>query len=234
MKRLFYMFLIIATFITYPATIFANPPYNQMITVKVDGEIVKFPDAKPYIDNYRTMVPIKFVSKALGYNVLWSANKRQVTIANNDTTVVLKIDSINATVNERSISLDVAPKILNNRTFVPLRLVSEIFGCIVNWDESNYTINITTPYYYVEDFYYFNDIKIPVQGGDAISNDSTGRLLIRPSKFRIKEVIDKSSLIKCTIRKDVLPEIYDTEIKDFKELLSENNFSKTDIEYLMN
>lgn len=51
--------------------------------------------------------------------------------------IILKIGSKTANVDGKEIVMDVAPLILENRTFVPIRFVSEALGCKVNWDEEN-------------------------------------------------------------------------------------------------
>lgn len=60
------------------------------------------------------------------------------------TTVVLQVNSTNAVVNGKSITLDVAPYIDENsgRTLVPLRFISESLGYIVHWDHVNRSATI--------------------------------------------------------------------------------------------
>ena len=43
-----------------------------------------------------------------------------------------------------TITLDVPPQMVNNRTFVPLRAISEVFGATVGWDNDTRTVTITT------------------------------------------------------------------------------------------
>ena len=45
----------------------------------------------------------------------------------------------------KKISLDVAPIIVNSRTFVPVRYVSELLGAKVDWDGKTQTITILFP-----------------------------------------------------------------------------------------
>lgn len=42
-------------------------------------------DAAPYIENGRTLVPVRFVAQALGANVVWDGEKRDVKIESNNT-----------------------------------------------------------------------------------------------------------------------------------------------------
>ncbi len=100
---------------------------------KVNGE-TKIMDVAPFIsDAGRTMVPVRFIAEALGLTVDWNAEKRQVTITGENTQIILTIDSKQAMINGVPVQLDVAPVIVNGRTFVPLRFVAETFDFQVDW-----------------------------------------------------------------------------------------------------
>ena len=59
-----------------------------------------------------------------------------------DMKIELKIGSKIAIVDGEEVEMDVAPLILENRTFVPIRFVSEVLGCKVNWNEGNREVTI--------------------------------------------------------------------------------------------
>lgn len=50
------------------------------------------------------------------------------------TTIVLQVGNLNGIVNDKTVKLDAAPKIINNRTLVPLRFIAEAFGANVQWE----------------------------------------------------------------------------------------------------
>ena len=54
----------------------------------------------------------------------------------------MQIGSETAYVNEQEVQLDVAPKIIKNRTLVPIRFISETFNLNVEWDEESQTVVI--------------------------------------------------------------------------------------------
>ena len=56
--------------------------------------------------------------------------------------IILKIGNKIANVDGKEIEMDVAPLILENRTFVPVRFVSEVLGCKVNWNEKDREVTI--------------------------------------------------------------------------------------------
>lgn len=100
-------------------------------------------DVEPYIENGRTMVPVRMISEKMGYDVLWDNETRKVTIVSTKQQIVLTIDSQKAQVGNQTISLDVPAVIRQNRTFVPIRFVSENFGYQVEWDNDSRSVLIT-------------------------------------------------------------------------------------------
>ncbi|MDQ0091955.1 hypothetical protein J2T12_005399 [Paenibacillus anaericanus] len=115
------------------------------LRVEFNGERIIFPDAQPYVDkNNRVQVPVRFVSEALGAKVGWTSKTKTVSIQLEDTSVNLVIDKKTYTVNGTSKQMDTAALRKSNRTFVPLRFVSEALGANVKWDSQNFTVSITT------------------------------------------------------------------------------------------
>ena len=108
-------------------------------TVWLDGEQMTF-EVAPVIENDRTMVPYRAIFEKLGYQVGWDADTRSVTAAKGNTTMKLTIGSKTVTVNGGTVTSDTAPVIRQDRTLVPLRLVSEYSGCDVLWDKDTRTV----------------------------------------------------------------------------------------------
>jgi len=114
--------------------------------VKVNGKLVSFPDGKPFIENGRTLVPVRFIAEALGYEVDWIQETRTVSINNGQ--ILLPIGSSTATVNSVQVSIDVPAKLVvtngSTRTYVPLRFVTENLNCTVDWFHANRSIVINS------------------------------------------------------------------------------------------
>lgn len=102
-------------------------------------------DAAPFIENDRTMVPVRMVAENMGYDVLWNSVDRMVTILSTQRRIVLTIDSNTALVGKQQVKLDAAAMIRNDRTYVPIRFVSENFGYQVDWDNDTRSVLITAP-----------------------------------------------------------------------------------------
>ncbi|MGG1518952.1 stalk domain-containing protein [Paenibacillus oryzisoli] len=96
----------------------------------------------PTIVKDNTLVPIRFVTEALGGTVKWDDKERKVTVVRGDKLIDLWIDNADLIVNGQRVTAEVAPAIMNNVTMVPLRLVSEKLGFKVGWDPQNYGITI--------------------------------------------------------------------------------------------
>ncbi|TRY23300.1 copper amine oxidase N-terminal domain-containing protein [Brevibacillus sp. LEMMJ03] len=126
-----------------PVTVLAD---SKDIQVKVDDVSVQFPDAKPYIDpsTSRTMIPIRFISEKLGASVEWDGAKQTVTMTKEGKQISFKIGEKKATVSGKQITFDAAATLQNNRTFVPLRFVSEAYGAKVDWLATERLVLITT------------------------------------------------------------------------------------------
>jgi len=107
------------------------------ISKKIDAQ-----GSKPIIKNGRTLLPIRTLIESLGGQVLWDAKEQKVTITLNGHSIILWIGKTTALVDGSKTTLDVAPIIINGRTYLPLRFISENLGASVNWDDKTQTITI--------------------------------------------------------------------------------------------
>ncbi|MDO4301210.1 MAG: family 10 glycosylhydrolase [Clostridia bacterium] len=114
------------------------------IMVLVNGEVIEF-DQKPVIQNSRTLVPFRKIFEALGAAVNWNNNTQQVKAIRNGTEISFVIGEKVLLINQKdTIIMDVEPQIINSRSMVPLRAVSEALGAEVNWDNDERIITINT------------------------------------------------------------------------------------------
>lgn len=115
---------------------------SEEIKVYYEGELIQF-DVSPKIINDRTMVPFRKVFEKLGANVMWDENERRVTANKGSINIILKIGNPRAFVNDIECNLDSEPIIVNGRTLVPLRFISENLGENVIWEELTRSIFIS-------------------------------------------------------------------------------------------
>ena len=103
--------------------------------------------SKPIIQNDRTLLPIRVLIESLGGTVEWDNTQRKVTITLGYNTIELFIGKPIAKVNGVNTPIDstnpkVVPQIINGRTYLPLRFISENLGASVDWDSTTQTITI--------------------------------------------------------------------------------------------
>ncbi|WP_170220314.1 copper amine oxidase N-terminal domain-containing protein [Paenibacillus anaericanus] len=114
----------------------------KTVTVEVDGKAVVFPDAKPYMEGSRVLIPVRFVSEALGAEVKYS--NKTVVITKDGKTISMKVNTRTVSVDGKEITLDVPVRVKQERTFVPLRFVSEALEAKVGWNSEKMLVSITT------------------------------------------------------------------------------------------
>lgn len=138
MMKLFGLGLLLAMGILFSASASAA----EEIRIKVNDRTV-VTDSAPYISGGYTLVPVRFVAEAFGCgNIEWDDASRCVTIDDGKNEISLKIGSRTAYVNGQEKVLDQTAQIKNNRTYIPIRFVSENMGAVVSWDEYERVVNI--------------------------------------------------------------------------------------------
>lgn len=115
---------------------------EDTISVFVNGEQLSF-DVEPVIFEGRTLVPMRTIFEALGAEVSWDADTSTAFASKGDTMVSLQIGNNVMFKNSEEIILDVSAALVNSRTMVPVRAVSEAFDCNVQWDADSRAVIIT-------------------------------------------------------------------------------------------
>ncbi|MEN6328224.1 MAG: copper amine oxidase N-terminal domain-containing protein [Syntrophomonas sp.] len=115
----------------------ANP------SVILDGQQLSF-DVPPIIENGSTLVPLRAIFEPLGANVTWDDTTQTVTAIKAGTEVQLNIGESVAFKNGFVVNLPVPAQIVNGRTLVPLRFVSEALGANVEWNQLTESIAINS------------------------------------------------------------------------------------------
>jgi len=114
--------------------------------ININGEIRLLEERNyffiPLLENDRTLIPLRVIFEALGADVLWDEETQTVTATKDGTIVTLSIGKYEMTVNENINRMDVPARLCDDRTFMPLRAVSEAFGANVNFDEETKLITI--------------------------------------------------------------------------------------------
>ena len=162
------------------------------ITVYADNEISLYMDNKkiecdvpPKIMNNRTLVPVRALFDAFGAKVEWNANLRQVKI-NGTKEIILTIGSKAALVDGKRINMDTYAQIIDSRTLVPVRFISETFGYDVTWNSRQRKVYIDSP----------KEIQEPDKEEEKPVNPPNEEPTVEPSKpSQQKPSVEKQALI---------------------------------------
>lgn len=122
-------------------------PWDPIVLV-VDGNKVETTEMPPIILNGRTMVPAREFFEELGAHVTWDNDAKRVIIEYGGERIILTINSRTVYIGTNSASIspsDPAPKIINDKTMIPVRFVAEEFGFKVEWVNETRTVRITSP-----------------------------------------------------------------------------------------
>ena len=120
-----------------------NTPELDGITVTLNSTHVEF-DVEPIMEGDSVLVPFRAILEAFGAEVGWDSDTQTVSTNKDGLDVSLQIGAPRITANGKTTLLDVAPKIVNERTLVPIRAVSEALGAKVDWDAKTKQVIITT------------------------------------------------------------------------------------------
>lgn len=136
-KALTIMLVVMTTMAISSVAVYAESD----LTVKVNGKKLRF-DNEPIITDGTTLVEVRPLAKALGATVKWVSNTQSAKLTTDDLGVVLKIDETLMSAVEfdsdneemQWVELPVAPRLIDDTLYVPLRSVAESFGAEVELD----------------------------------------------------------------------------------------------------
>ena len=114
------------------------------IDVYVDNQKLELSN-EPIIENDRTLIPMRSVFEALGANVQWIDSEKTAVAYKGLDVLQLAIDNNTMLVNGGATALDTPARLIDSKTYVPLRAVSENLNYEVEWDAKTRSIYITTP-----------------------------------------------------------------------------------------
>ena len=150
MKRLIGLLLVCAMLLC-PIAALADgetAPAGDDVIVEINGNLIEF-DVPPQIMNDRTMVPMRKIFETLGVEVTWLEDTQQILAIKGEDAIVFQIDVPKVLIHnfrldrDSYIELDQAPVIIDDRTLVPIRAVSESLGATVDWIEAEQKVVIT-------------------------------------------------------------------------------------------
>lgn len=133
---------------------------ENQISVYINDEKIEFAQ-ELYMKNDRVMVPMRKIFEKLDAVVVWDNDTKSITTTKGETSSILAIGIDIMYVNGVAVKLDVAPELVYSTTFVPLRAVSEMFGCEVGWDGILNRVDIYSGISQDSTVYYENFYGVP-------------------------------------------------------------------------
>lgn len=117
---------------------------NPLVHPKIylNGKKLSFTDAYPFIENARTLVPLRSVFEEMGADVLWDNDNSTVTVKKDNKVISMTVGVKTIKFNDTYSEIDTCPAIIDDRVYIPLRAFSENLFMDVIWDGENYKIDI--------------------------------------------------------------------------------------------
>lgn len=102
-----------------------------------------------YVQNNRTMIPLRFISENLGAEVEWVGKLQIIFIKMKNIKITLKENEDWSIINilgkaDYRVALENRITLKNGKSFAPLRFIAETLGATVVWDNTTNTVNLTT------------------------------------------------------------------------------------------
>lgn len=120
---------------------------KNRVLVRVNGKYLHMRgegEAAPFIENGRTMIPLRAMADAFGFQVEWEQSERKITLTKDGKQIVLYIGKPEMSVDGQSVLLtEAVPMMKHNVTFLPVRPLAEIIGSEVEWDAGTRTATFT-------------------------------------------------------------------------------------------
>lgn len=94
-------------------------------------------DVQPAVIGGRMMIPARAVFEKMNCTVGWNPESQTVDVTRGDRRVIIPINKDVISVDGKPVKIDVAATILNGRTLVPLRAISNALGARIVYGEAN-------------------------------------------------------------------------------------------------
>ena len=120
----------------------------------------------PVIIEGRTLVPLRDIAEIFGAKVNWYKDNT-IDVIKDGKEIGLKIGSRTVNNDGEYEKLDVAPRLINSTTMVPIRFIAENLGIEIEWNQAGKYVNIKT-----------NDKEI-IERAEIVSRGNSRRKVLR-------------------------------------------------------
>lgn len=148
MKKLAAILISLVMAVSFVTSASAAAAPSNPLQVYVDGKLVQFGEDKPVNVNGTTLVPVRVLLEDLKFEIDWNQESQIVTATSTDprnvTVISLQIGQETAYVNSKPKTLLESPRIINEKSYVPLRFIVEETGYEIDWNQKLNKIAIDT------------------------------------------------------------------------------------------
>lgn len=119
-----------------------NNNQEEQIKIIINGKEIPFDQAPIFVEDNTLVVPVRAIAEGLGKNIKWNQASQTVIVQDGINTSVFEIGNKQAYSN-KIYDMDIETKVINDRTLIPLKSISEIFGADASYDKSERAVIIT-------------------------------------------------------------------------------------------
>lgn len=179
-----------------------TPAYAQEekapYSLKIDGEVM---NAEVYEDNGTIFIPLRAICEKLGFNVTWEEATRSVILEKLPVYVTFSADEDGYSFARTArMLLGHAPKIINDRTYVPSNFIDEILQGTIDVSENEIDIKWTVLDEEAEENEYINVtfIEKDEEGRFLVNNFLRGDMLLNITDETIMLNAGEDAVMKVT------------------------------------
>ncbi len=100
--------------------------------------------ADPFIENGRTMIPLRALADGFGFEVDWDQTDKKITLNKDNKSILMQVGKSEMLIDGEKMNLENAvPMVKNGVTFLPVRQLAEILDVKVDWNNTTRTAKFT-------------------------------------------------------------------------------------------
>ena len=115
---------------------------SPSVTILLDGKMLA--PGSAITENDRVLLPVREVCEDLGASVNWKEDAQAVIIEKNDVMIQIQLGNQIYTKNGQFLRFDVPPRLLDGKSFIPVRAVAEALQAGVFWNQKTRTVHIVS------------------------------------------------------------------------------------------
>ncbi len=106
------------------------------VNLVIEGSIT-FEEDAPILENGLLLFPMETVKKYIDPNAHWDAKVGKAVFTTSDRVLIMKTGKLTAMVNARPVELNIPVRLVEDKPYIPLEMLEEMFGIELRWVEEN-------------------------------------------------------------------------------------------------